>query len=202
MIEILNLNKSFGDKVIFHNFNMSIGDGEFIVFAGKSGCGKTTLLNIIGGLEKPDNGQVIVNGKDIYIHKNQRNYFKNVVGFLFQNFALVENKTVRQNLAFIEKKDRTDVTFEEALNIVGLEDVLDMKVYQLSGGEQQRVALARLILKKCSIILADEPTGSLDSENADMVLNTLKKLNENGKTIILVTHDNRIITNSSKVVQL
>lgn len=202
MIEIKNLNKSFGDNIIFDNFNVTINDGEYVVFAGKSGCGKTTLLNIIGALEKPDSGKVLVNSVDIYKKKNQKEYFKNTVGFLFQNFALVENKTVRQNLEFIEKKARTEQTVEQVLERVGLSDKIDTPVYKLSGGEQQRVALARLMLKKCSIILADEPTGSLDRENADRVLDILKILNEEGKTIILVTHDERIISTAKRVVNL
>lgn len=202
MIEIKNLNKSFGDNVIFDNFNVTINDGEYVVFAGKSGCGKTTLLNIIGALEKPDSGKVLVNSVDIYKKKNQKEYFKNTVGFLFQNFALVENKTVRQNLEFIEKKARTEQTVEQVLERVGLSDKIDTPVYKLSGGEQQRVALARLMLKKCSIILADEPTGSLDRENADRVLDILKILNKEGKTIILVTHDERIISTAKRVVNL
>ena len=202
MIKITNLNKCYGEKTLFQNLNISIADGEFVVFAGKSGCGKTTLLNIIGGLEKPDSGYVLVNGIDIYKRKNQRNYFKNTVGFLFQNFALIENKTVKQNLDFIEKADRTDISYEEALQFVGLEDKLKSKVFQLSGGEQQRIALARLMLKRCSIILADEPTGSLDYENSEKVLDILKDLNKSGKTIILVTHDERIIANARKVVYL
>ncbi|MBE6746067.1 MAG: ABC transporter ATP-binding protein [Ruminococcaceae bacterium] len=202
MIEIKNLNKSFGDNVIFDNFNVTINDGEYVVFAGKSGCGKTTLLNIIGALEKPDSGKVLVKSVDIYKKKNQKEYFKNTVGFLFQNFALVENKTVRQNLEFIEKKARTEQTVEQVLQRVGLSDKIDTPVYKLSGGEQQRVALARLMLKKCSIILADEPTGSLDRENADRVLDILKILNEEGKTIILVTHDERIISTAKRVVNL
>lgn len=202
MIEIKNLNKSFGDNIIFDNFNVTINDGEYVVFAGKSGCGKTTLLNVIGALEKPDSGKVLVNSVDIYKKKNQKEYFKNTVGFLFQNFALVENKTVRQNLEFIEKKARTEQTVEQVLERVGLSDKIDTPVYKLSGGEQQRVALARLMLKKCSIILADEPTGSLDRENADRVLDILKILNEEGKTIILVTHDERIISTAKRVVNL
>lgn len=202
MIKIKNLNKSFGDNIIFDNFNVTINDGEYVVFAGKSGCGKTTLLNIIGALEKPDSGKVLVNSVDIYKKKNQKEYFKNTVGFLFQNFALVENKTVRQNLEFIEKKARTEQTVEQVLERVGLSDKIDTPVYKLSGGEQQRVALARLMLKKCSIILADEPTGSLDRENADRVLDILKILNEEGKTIILVTHDERIISMAKRVVNL
>ena len=202
MIEIKNLCKKFGDKVIFNNFNVTIEDGEFVVFAGRSGCGKTTLLNIIGALEKPDSGSIVVNGLDINNKKNQKEYFRNVVGFLFQNFALVENKSVKENLELVQKKQRTDMSLQEALKTVGLEEKEEEMVYKLSGGEQQRVALARLMIKKCNIILADEPTGSLDTQNAQMVLETLKKMNKQGKTVILVTHDDRIIASSERVIKL
>ena len=202
MIEIKNLNKSFGENVIFKDFSCQIKDGEFVVFAGKSGCGKTTLLNIIGALEKPDGGEIIVDGIDITKRKNQKNYFKNTVGFLFQNFALIENKTVKQNLDFIQKNQRTETTVSEALNQVGLSGKEDTPVYKLSGGEQQRVALARLMIKKCKLVLAEEPTGSLDRDNADTVMEILKKMNEKGKTVILVTHDGRIIENASRVITL
>lgn len=202
MIEIKNLCKKFGDKVIFNNFNVTIEDGEFVVFAGRSGCGKTTLLNIIGALEKPDSGSIVVNGLDINNKKNQKEYFRNVVGFLFQNFALVENKSVKENLELVQKKQRTDMSLQEALKTVGLEEKEEEMVYKLSGGEQQRVALARLMIKKCNIILADEPTGSLDTQNAQMVLETLKKMNKQGKTVILVTHDERIIASSERVIKL
>lgn len=150
MIEIRNLCKSFGEHVIFDNFNAVIKDGEFVVFAGKSGCGKTTLLNIIGALEEPDSGSVLVNGLDVNQRKNQKNYFRNTVGFLFQNFALIENKTVKKNLKLVQKKQRTEITFNEALKEVGLEGKEDEMVYTLSGGEQQRVALARLMIKKAT----------------------------------------------------
>ncbi len=202
MIEIKNLCKCFGDNIIFNEFNVTIEDGEFVVFAGKSGCGKTTLLNIIGSLEKPDSGSVKVNGLDINNKKNQKEYFKNVVGFLFQNFALVENKTVRKNLELVQKKHRTSMTIDDALEVVGLTGKEETLVYKLSGGEQQRVALARLMIKSCKIILADEPTGSLDTQNAQMVLETLKEMNRQGKTIVLVTHDERIISSSERVIKL
>ena len=107
------------------------------------------------------------------------------VGFLFQNFALLEGRTVAQNLQIIQKKSRTETSIEEALAAVGLTKKMNTKVYKLSGGEQQRVALARLMLKKCDVILADEPTGSLDEENADMVMNILHLLNQTGKTVVL-----------------
>lgn len=202
MIVIENISKSFEDKVIFRDYNMQIEDGEFVVFAGNSGCGKTTLLNMIGGLEPPDKGTILVDGIDIHKRINTRTYFMYKVGFLFQNFALLENKTVRQNLELIPKKARTNFTVEDVLDHVGLRDKADVKVYKLSGGEQQRIALARLMLKKCDIILADEPTGSLDEKNADTVMNILHQLNNQGKTIIVVTHSNKIINSEKRVVRL
>lgn len=202
MIEIKNLSKSFGEKVVFREISLKIEDGEFVVFAGNSGCGKTTLLNIIGALEKPDDGQVLVDGQDIYKIKKTEDYFTYKVGFLFQNFALIENKTVRKNLEYVQKKARTDISVEEALKRVGIEDKIDTLVYKLSGGEQQRVALARLMYKKCDIVLADEPTGSLDAQNAKIVIDFLHDLNKQGKTIVIVTHDEKIINSEEKVVWL
>ena len=189
MIEIRNLTKQFGKQMLFHDFNLKIEDGEFVVVMGKSGCGKTTLLNMIGGIEAYDSGVIAVDGSVVGKRNTQLNYFRQTVGFLFQNFALVEQKTVKQNLEMIKPRYRTGCTMEEALERVGLADKTEEKVYRLSGGEQQRVALARLMLKKCSVVLADEPTGSLDRENADMVIQILKELNRRGKTILLVTHD-------------
>lgn len=202
MIEIKNLNKKFDEKIVFLDFNLTIENGDFIIFSGPSGCGKTTLLNMIGAIEKIDNGEIIVDGIDIRNKRNHLNYFRTKIGFLFQNFALVDNKTVKENLKFIRKDCKTNLSIEEALSIVGLEEKLNKKVYTLSGGEQQRVALARLMLKKCDIILADEPTGSLDKKNAESVLNILKQLNKQGKTIILVTHDEDIKKQGNKVVNL
>ena len=192
MVELINIEKKFGEKVLFQNFNEIIKDNEFVVFSGKSGCGKTTLLNIIGGIESIDDGKILVDGIDVTKKKNLLNYFRDKVGFLFQNFALVENKTVKENLRLVRKESRTQVTIEEALQSVGLEDKLNHKIYTLSGGEQQRIALARLMIKRCSIILADEPTGSLDRENTDIVLEILEKNHQQGKTIIVVTHDEAV----------
>lgn len=202
MIVIENLTKKFGQKMLFENLNLTIQEGEFVIISGKSGCGKTTLLNIIGGIETADAGSVIVNGQNILKKFNKRYYYGEVVSFVFQNFALIENKTVKQNFELIDKKNRSALTFEDALNKVGLSDKINEKVYTLSGGEQQRVALARTYLKKAQLILADEPTGSLDKENAEIVLNILKDLNNNGMTIIVVTHDEDIKKRVPKVIEL
>lgn len=202
MISIKDLNKKYGEKSIFQDLNLEIQKGEFVIFSGHSGCGKTTLLNMIGALEPIDSGKIIVDGINISNKKTQLKYFQQKVGFLFQNFALIENKTVKQNLEIIKKKHRSNKTLENVLESVGLIDKIDKKVYTLSGGEQQRIALARLMLKKCDLILADEPTGSLDTENAKKVINILKELNNEGKTIILVTHDENIKKESSTVINI
>ncbi|WP_303826430.1 ATP-binding cassette domain-containing protein, partial [Ruminococcus flavefaciens] len=124
------------------------------------------------------------------------------VGFLFQNFALIENKTVLENLSIIKKKCRTNLSIEEALQRVGLADKINEKVYTLSGGEQQRIALARLMLKRCNVILADEPTGSLDRKNANAVMDILHTLHQEGKTIVLVTHDELIKKEGTRLIEL
>lgn len=202
MIELININKSFGDKVLFDDYNLKIKRGEFVIISGDSGSGKTTLLNMIGALEKVDAGQIKVNGIDILNKRNQLKYYRNTVGFLFQNFVLLEDKTVYQNLNIIRKNNRSGLSIEEALKKVGLEDCINSKVYTLSGGEQQRVALARLMIKKCTLILADEPTGSLDRKNAERVLSILKQLNKEGVTIIIVTHNDELKEKVDRIIEL
>lgn len=202
MIVIDKIDKSFEGKVVFNDFSLKIDDGDFVVLCGESGSGKTTLLNMIGGIDNPDKGQIIVDDVDITKKKNKKNYYRKKVGFLFQNFALIENKTVRQNLELIEKNNRTDIKIEEALKSLGIYDLIDKKVYKLSGGEQQRVALARLMIKQCDIILADEPTGSLDFENGIIVMQTLHSFNNSGKTVVIVTHDKQIVKEEKNVVKI
>lgn len=202
MIKIKGLCKSFGKNVLFKNFNMQIQDGEFVFLSGESGCGKTTLLNMIGGIEPIDSGDITVEGVSVTNKKFLKNYYRTVVGFLFQNFALMDDKTVKENLNIVKKSCRTSVSNESALEFVGLSGKLNQPIYTLSGGEQQRIALARLLIKKCNIILADEPTGSLDRKNADIVFSLLEKLNQMGKTIIIVTHDENAVKMGKRVVYL
>ena len=205
MIEIKNLNKKFNDKVIFNNLNLTIEDGEMLAISGASGSGKTTLLNILGKLDKEYDGNIIIDNKNLKTI-TQTNYLRNTIGYLFQNYALADNLTVTRNLDFSLKysDDKSLEAKENALEMVGLDpkEYLNKKIYTLSGGEQQRVALARLFLKSCSIILADEPTGSLDVKNRDIVLEILRKMNEHGKTVIVVTHDPYVLTVCDRVIKI
>ncbi len=202
MIEIKNLSKRFGEHILFENYNMTVNDGEFTIILGNSGCGKTTLMNMISSLEPIDSGEILVNGVNISKRKNQLKYLRDNVGFLFQNYGLIENKTVKYNMNIIGKKSRSDITLESALQTVGIADKINEYVYTLSGGEQQRVALARLIYKKCDIIFADEPTGSLDRGNAIQVMEILTNLNKQGKTVIMVTHDIALTSYATKIIKL
>ena len=203
MIQCVNLTKRYAKREVIKDLSFSIADGEFVCFSGKSGSGKTTLLNMIGLLEEPTSGRILFDGKEIRGGRARIDSYRNRVGFIFQNFALVEGKTVAQNLNLVKKNCRQDgITVEEALSQVGMEEKLYSKVYTLSGGEQQRVALARLYLKKCDIILADEPTGSLDQENAAMVMGILRKLNAKNKTVIIVTHDDEIKRQCDRILSL
>ena len=202
MIEIQKLSKSFGSKTLFQDFNLSIEQGEYVVFSGASGCGKTTLLNMIGSLENYDSGHILVDGLDIGNRKNQQKYLREKVGFLFQNFALMEDKTVMENLEIVKKSNRSAVSIEEVLEKVGMEGSQSSKVYTLSGGEQQRIALARLMIKKCDLILCDEPTGSLDRDNGKKIMDLIGGMNQSGKTVILVTHDETYKSIGGRIVEL
>ena len=173
MIRIEHVYKKFDEHIIFKDFSLTISQGEFVIFSGKSGSGKTTLLNVIGGIEKIDSGNVFVDSLDLSKNKDIITLYREKVGFLFQNFALVENKSVEENILIIDKKYRTNETVSSVLEKVGLSGYENRKVFTLSGGEQQRVAIARLFMKKCNIVLADEPTGSLDAHNASVVMKHL-----------------------------
>lgn len=202
MVKIQALYKAFGEHVLFKNYSLNIAQNEFVVFTGASGCGKTTLLNMIGGIEPVDDGSIIVDGITITKEKNLRRYFQKSIGFLFQNFALVDEMTVEENLNLIKKNARSDISMLDALQRVGMEGREKQKVYSLSGGEQQRVALARLMMKTCSLILADEPTGSLDRRNAEQVMNILCSFQKMSKTVIMVTHDPTLIDDSMRKIVL
>ena len=172
-----------------------------MVISGESGCGKSTLLNMIGGIETPDKGSIIVNGFDVAKKEKSRNISKKLLDFYFKILPFGKQNSKRKSRNN-KKSGRTDISINEALEKVGLQKVINKKVYQLSGGEQQRVALARLMLKKCSIVLADEPTGSLDKKNSEIVMNILHELSEQGKTVIVVTHSEEIVAQEKHVLYL
>lgn len=194
VISIQGLEKNFGKKTVFSGFSLEIPEGSFTVISGASGSGKSTLLNIIGLLEKKDKGEMVHFGqKNIKPFSTKAtNLLKDKIGYLFQNYALVDNATVEYNLKLaMEGHDtsKENNRVKEVLEAVGLAGFEKKKVYQCSGGEQQRVAIARLMLKPCELILADEPTGSLDHENKMKVVDLLKGFQRAGKTVVLVTHD-------------
>ena len=193
-ISLKNVNKSFGAHHVLKDVNLNINEGDFICIFGKSGGGKTTLLNILGTLETYDNGEMRSFEKLDPIKKKKECELlrRNNIAYLFQNFALVEKMTVEDNMKLAVKynkaKNKKEL-IQTALDKMGVGDKLKSKVYELSGGEQQRVAIARNMVKPFDIMLADEPTGSLDDENKQMVMGTLLALNKEGKTIVVVSHD-------------
>ena len=193
MIQAVNLTKAYNNEAVVSDFNIKIEKGDFIAIIGESGKGKTTILNMLGLLEKPDFGEIIVEGAQNLNRKEVMMAQRKKFGYLFQNYALIENETAETNLK-IALEYRKDVDkkslMKEALYFVNLNaSTLKKKIYQLSGGEQQRVAIALLYLKESDYIFADEPTGNLDIKNRDIVFELLKKLNESGKAVVYVTHD-------------
>lgn len=200
MIQLKNVSKSFGDKKIINNFSLDIKKGEMIGLVGPSGCGKSTLLNLIGTLDKQYEGKIIIDGEMLTKSNRQSQRIrKNKLGYLFQNFALLDDATVETNLKMVSGNKKKML---RVLTELGIRDKLKKKIYTLSGGEQQRVAIARLMLKNPEIILADEPTGSLDKENEIIVVEILKKFKEAGKTVIVVTHEDEILFYFDRIVQI
>lgn len=205
MIKINQLNKSFGSKNIIQNLSFDIKIGELVAITGKSGSGKTTLINIIGLLEEYDSGTIEICGvQNPKINsKRGRDLLKNRIGYIFQNFALVEEYTVLENFKLVDTRKGNNVEkYLEALDAVGLKDKINQKVYTLSGGEQQRVAIAKIIYKDVNIILADEPTGSVDGENKEKIMEIFDDLRKKDKTILIVTHDESVAKLCDRVVEL
>lgn len=208
VIMINNVSKSFQKVGVIKKMNMKIQKNEFVAIVGPSGCGKSTLLNLIGLLDKQDSGDIILfDNKNVKpFSRKAEKLLKERIGYLFQNYALIENQNVKYNLEIVFdysiKKEERNKRIQEALELVGLSGFEAKKVYKCSGGEQQRIAMARLLLKQCDLILADEPTGNLDLDNKEKVFNILKELNKMGKTIVLVTHDKELAEQCTRVLQI
>lgn len=209
ILELVDIQKKYNNRVVLDGFRLAVYPGEMIAITGNSGSGKTTVLNIIGLLENPDKGEVKLFGKRRPKISSQSSNLirRNRISYLFQNYALIDEESVNYNLdipLMYTKKTRKEKQLmkESVLAQVGLSFPLKQRVYGLSGGEQQRLAIARLLLKSSDLILADEPTGSLDKDNRNHVLETLKKLNRDGKTVIIVTHDSYVSEACDRIISL
>lgn len=203
IVTLKNIKKTYGKKTILEDVNLDIKSGDFITIFGKSGAGKSTLLNIIGTLEDYDSGNVLCFGKTdpIKNEKTSQLLRRKKIAYLFQNFALVDKMTVEENLKLALKYNDSknkDLLIEDSLKKLRIVSKLNSKIYELSGGEAQRVALSRNIIKPFELMLADEPTGSLDDENKKIVIDNLIDLNNRGKTIVVVSHDKDFEKISSK----
>lgn len=211
-IKIENMNKSYLFKSeisnVFSDLNLSIQQGEFIALTGKSGCGKSTLLRIIGCLESFDSGKYFFNGKDISLQTNSAlSKIRNKkIGFVYQNFNLIPEYTIFENIevplgyagvSYRKRKERINSLLEN----VGLLHKANSYPDQLSGGQQQRVAIARALANEPLLLLADEPTGNLDADNMEIAMNLFKTLNEQGLTIIMVTHDEKSASYADKILK-
>ena len=198
-IDLLNVSKSFGSKKIFTDLNLKFESGKSYALIGGSGSGKSTLLNIIGRLEKIDSGNVLVDKQDIWKIK-ERTFFKNTVGYVFQNYSLIDNKTVYDNLKLITKDKKT---ITDVLEKVGLSsDYLHQKIYELSGGQAQRVAIARMLMKPRKIILADEPTGALDGEIGKEIIRLLLNERDEDKYVTIATHDPAVYNEVDVIIDM
>ena len=197
--------KGEGLQVAVDHVSFTIDKGEFVVILGRSGAGKSTVLNMLGGMDIPTEGQVIVDGNDIsaYSDKQLSLYRADTIGFIFQFYNLIPGLTAYENVALVKdiKKDALDP--DEMLDRVGLSDQKRKFPSQMSGGQQQRVSIARALAKNPKIILGDEPTGALDSETGKLVIEMLQKLStEEGNTVILVTHNADIAKCANKVIHM
>jgi putative ABC transport system ATP-binding protein len=214
VIDAHNISKVYNPKGIpvyaVNNVHLHLREGEFTALVGPSGSGKTTLLNLIGGLDKPDEGNIYINGTDITTLSAGKliSFRLHNIGFVFQSFNLIPVLTARENTEFIlllqgVKKREREERLQQLFREIGLEDKMDVRPAQLSGGQQQRVAVARALASRPNFILADEPTANLDSVSASNLLDLMEKLNrEENMTFLFSTHDQRVIERARRVITL
>jgi putative ABC transport system ATP-binding protein len=211
VIDIIDVRKSYqrgGMEIpILNGIDLSVKTGEFLAIMGPSGSGKSTLMNMIGCLDRPTSGQIFVKGQDInQISDNELAHLRGgEIGFVFQTFNLIPRLTAYQNVelpTFATKKNSTDVSTKvrDLLELVGLKDRMDHKTTELSGGQCQRVAIARALINDPMLILADEPTGNLDSKTTDEIMKMFLDLHEQGRTIVMITHDPDIAEFADRIV--
>ena len=212
IVTVRNLYKKYGSKenqvIALNNITLSIQEGEFVAIIGFSGSGKTTLLNMIGGLDKPSDGEVIIAGKKInQFNEDERTLFRRRnIGFVFQSYNLISNLTAYENIVLPLQADGENVNekyLNDIVEILGIKNKLDSLPRNMSGGQQQRVAIARALITEPAIILADEPTGNLDSKASLEVINllggTCKKYNQ---TVIMITHNDNLAQLADRIVRI
>jgi cell division transport system ATP-binding protein len=207
MIKLDNISKAYNNKIkVLREVNLQIKAGEFVSIVGQSGAGKTTIVKILTGEEKVTEGKVIIGDWDITnIRRSEIPYLRRQIGVIFQDFKLLPKKTLRENVAFALEvcgapSGKIKKVVPSVLKIVGLEDKANRYPREVSGGEQQRAAIARALVHQPKILLADEPTGNLDALNADEIIDLLLRINKFGTTVILVTHNKEIVNRLNRRV--
>ena len=209
LLEVKNISKTYGNGETavkaLKDVSFSVPKGEYVAIVGESGSGKSTLLNMIGALDTPTSGKVLIDGKDIFAMNDRKLtvFRRRNIGFIFQAFNLIPELTVEQNMIFpllldYQKPDKRYL--EELLTVLNLKDRRNHLPSQLSGGQQQRVAIGRALITRPSLILADEPTGNLDSVSEDEIMKLFQELNEQGKTIVVVSHEPEIAKYCKRIV--
>lgn len=210
MIYLENISKTYGSKRGYKtdalkDITVEFERGMMHAIIGKSGCGKSTLLNILGGLTRPDSGEYYFDGKKLNTNMRAMSVFRRKhIGFIVQNFALINNRSCYDNirLAINDNAKDEEKRIKRTAKRLGIQDKLDMFPFEMSGGECQRTAIARALVSKPDIILADEPTGSLDSNNSMNIISILKEIVNDGTTVILVTHDMSVANKCDRVIEM
>lgn len=209
IVEFQDVVKTYGTgegmQIAVNHIDFTIDEGEFVVILGQSGAGKSTVLNMLGGMDQPSEGTVTVAGREVSSMNDKQlgSYRADLIGFIFQFYNLLPSLTAHENIALVKSIVKNSGNADELLKLVGLEHCRDKFPSQMSGGEQQRVSIARALAKNPQILLGDEPTGALDLETGVIVLELLQKLcREQGKTVILVTHNADIAKCADKVIRM
>lgn len=212
LLEVQSISKTYGSgEAAVHalkNVSFSVPKGEYVAIVGESGSGKSTLLNMIGALDNPTSGKVLIEGKDVFAMKESKRtiFRRRNIGFIFQAFNLIPELTVEQNIIFpilLDYQKPNQKYLEELLEVLNLKERRNHLPGQLSGGQQQRVAIGRALITRPSLILADEPTGNLDSQNSSEVIALLKNASKRyAQTIIMITHNRSIAQSADRVLQV